>query len=48
MSFLSQNIIENYAKEGIKMSELIQEWIDENYNLYYCQNTSKDIKYIHR
>ena len=36
MIVLDENINEIYTKEGKKINELVQEWIDENSNYLYC------------
>ena len=35
---MENRVKETYTKEGKKIQELIQEWIDENNNFLYCQN----------
>lgn len=35
---------EIYTQDGKKLSELIQEWIDENNNYFYCKRTHTDVK----
>lgn len=37
---------EIYTQDGKKLSELIQEWIDENNNYFCCKRIRRDVQYI--
>ena len=39
---------ETYTKDGKKLSQLIQEWINENSFFLYCKNDKKEIEYCRR
>lgn len=45
MSSLNENIQEIYSKDGKNILELVQEWINENNSIIYCNNNAKDVKY---
>lgn len=42
---MEERIQETYTKEGKSLTELIQEWINENPSILYCNIIEKDIKY---
>ena len=42
---MEENVIESY-EEGKSLTELIQEWIDENYSKLYCNKEQQDIEYL--
>ena len=46
MKKLNQNVKETYTKDGKSLKNLIQEWINENDILSYCNKSQKDIEYI--
>ena len=42
---MEEKIKETYTKDGKNLTELIQEWINENTSILYCNSEKKDIKY---
>lgn len=42
---MEEKIKETYTKDGNSLTELIQEWINENQSILYCNSEKKDIKY---
>ena len=42
---MEEKITETYTKEEKKLTELIQEWINENKSILYCNHEEKNIKY---
>lgn len=42
---MDEKIKETYTKDGKSLTELIQEWINENTSILYRNNEVKDIKY---
>lgn len=42
---MEERIQEKYTKEGKSLTEIIQEWINENPSILYCNTSKKDIKY---
>lgn len=42
---MEEKIKETYTKDGKKLAELIQEWINENTSILYCTYEEKYIKY---
>ena len=40
-----EKIKETYTKDGKDLAELIQEWINENTSILYCNYEERDIKY---
>lgn len=42
---MEEKIKEIYTKDGKDLTELIQEWINENTSILYCNSEGKDIKY---
>lgn len=40
-----KKIKETYTKDGKDLTELIQEWINENTSILYCNYEEKNIKY---
>lgn len=40
-----EKIKETYTKDGKDLTELTQEWINENTSILYCNSEKKDIKY---
>lgn len=45
---MEERIQETYTKEGKVLTELIQEWINENQLILCCNSEKKDIKYQYR
>jgi len=43
---LEEKILESYTKEGKSLTEVIQEWINENYSKLYCNKEQEDIEYL--
>ncbi len=41
---MEKKVKETYNKEGKSLTELIQEWINENISILYCDNERKEIK----
>lgn len=39
-----EKIKETYTKDGKDLTELIQEWINENTSILYCNYEEKNIK----
>ena len=37
---------ENYTQDGKFLSELMQEWIDENKSIFGCKRKSEDVQCI--
>ena len=42
---MEEKIKETYTKDGKTLTELIQEWINENTSILYCYYEEKNIKY---
>lgn len=42
---MEEKIKETYTKDGKTLTELIQEWINENISILYCNYEEKNIKY---
>lgn len=42
---MEEKIKEIYTEEGKNLTQLIQEWINENPSILYCNKSEKDIKY---
>lgn len=42
---MKSKIKETYTKDGKKLIELIQEWMEENSSQLYCKNNHKEVKY---
>lgn len=42
---MEEKIKETYTKDGKNLTELIQEWINENTSILYCNSEKKYIKY---
>lgn len=42
---MEEKIKETYTKDGKKLTELIQEWINENTSILYCTYEEEYIKY---
>ena len=42
---MEEKIKETYTKDGKNLTELMQEWINENTSILYCNSEKKDIKY---
>ena len=40
-----EKIKETYTKDGKDLTELIQEWVNENTSILYCNYEEKNIKY---
>ena len=45
---MEEKITETYTKDGKNLTKLIQEWINENTSILYCNNEEKHIKYQRR
>ena len=48
MKRLELEVEEFYTKDGKRVSELIQEWMEENNFLFYCKNNKENIEYLCR
>ncbi len=42
---MEEKITETYTKEEKSLTKLIQEWINENTSILYCNYEEKNIKY---
>lgn len=42
---MEEKIKETYTKDGKTLTALIQEWINENTSILYCNYEEKNIKY---
>lgn len=42
---MEEKIKETYTEEGKSLTQLIQEWINENPSILYCNKEAKSIKY---
>lgn len=42
---MEEKIKETYTEEGKSLTQLIQEWINENPKILYCNSEKKYIKY---
>lgn len=42
---MEEKITETYTKEEKSLTKLIQEWINENTSILYCNYEKKSIKY---
>ena len=45
-NYLDGKIEEIYTQDGKFLSELIQEWINENKSIFGCKRKNVDVKYI--
>ena len=45
---MEEKIKETYTKDRNSLTEIIQDWINENQSILYCNSEKKNIKYQYR